>query len=460
VSVGAVTSYTFTNVQANHTIDASFAFTVAAVSPVTALTSLQKKTGNDTDGTTKIQVSFTAPGGTTIEVYRKGFGGYPKYDDAGGSVPTAPGAYPPAGWTLTAVTASGQFDEPATRDYWYYVAYAKDACGNVSPASSLTSGSLNYHLGDVTDGITPGQGDNSVSTVDLSLLGAHYGATGAALTGFEYLDVGPTTNTLTSGRPTTDSKINFEDLVMFAINYTPVASALASKPAPQAKTAADEVGIGVPGTVTTGESFDVPVVLSSAGDIQALSVALKWNPAIVTPTGATEGDLVSGGGIMLQPSAGTVDAAMLGGGNTFAGTGSIAIVHFQAIASGDPALGIQTVTARDPQNAPVAVSVASSPLAVPGSIHVTELQPVMPNPARNRATVAYSLAKAGPVDVAIYSVDGRLVKTLAHGTQDAGRYQIRWDGTDERGSTLHAGTYFVRLHAGDVTRSNRVTLVP
>jgi flagellar hook assembly protein FlgD len=86
---------------------------------------------------------------------------------------------------------------------------------------------------------------------------------------------------------------------------------------------------------------------------------------------------------------------------------------------------------------------------------------VIPNPARaGRATVAYSLAKAGPVDVSIYSVDGRRVKTLAHGTQEAGRYQVRWDGSDDRGTTLRAGTYFVRLQAADVTRTHRVTLVP
>ena len=223
-SVGAVASFTFTNVQADHTIAASFNPIVSPVSPVTGLAASQVKTGNDTDGTTKITLTFTAPGGTTVEVWRKGFGGYPTYDDAGGSVPPAPGSYPPAGWTLTGVATSGQADEAATRDYWYYVAFAKDVCGNVSPVSNRTGGTLGYHLGDVSDGVTPGQGNNSVSTADLSLLGSHYGVSGAGLAGFEYLDVGPTTDNTTNGRPTTDLKTNFEDLVMFALNYTPVVS--------------------------------------------------------------------------------------------------------------------------------------------------------------------------------------------------------------------------------------------
>src|SRR5262249_38240321 len=128
VSVGAVSTYTFTDVQADHTIDASFAPNTLSTTAVTGLAAAQVKTGNDGDGTTKITIPYTTPAGAaSVEVWRKGFGSYPTYDDGGGSVPSLPGSYPPAGWTLTSVTASGQTDEPATRDFWYYVAYAKDA---------------------------------------------------------------------------------------------------------------------------------------------------------------------------------------------------------------------------------------------------------------------------------------------------------------------------------------------
>src|SRR6185369_4067130 len=171
------------------------------------------------------------------------------YDNGGGSVPAVPGSYPPAGWTLTGVTASGQTDEPATRDFWYYVAYAKDACGNVAPVSNRTNGTLDYHLGDVSDGFTPGQGNNIVNTVDISLLGMHYGLSGGALAGFEYLDVGPTTDASVNGRPTTDGKTGFEDLVMFAINYFPVASLANSG---NVALSADRIGLEAPSTVSVG----------------------------------------------------------------------------------------------------------------------------------------------------------------------------------------------------------------
>src|SRR5439155_5689856 len=95
--------------------------------PVTALTDVsatQVKSGNDADGTTKIRLTWTAPpSGQTVEVFRAGFGGYPRYDDAGGSVPATPSYPPGAPWVATSVTTPGGTDEPSTRAFHYYVAF-------------------------------------------------------------------------------------------------------------------------------------------------------------------------------------------------------------------------------------------------------------------------------------------------------------------------------------------------
>src|SRR5262249_22714979 len=112
--------YTFAPVSANHTIDVQF-----AANPVPAISTLvaaQVRTGNDSDGNTRITLTWSpvAPG-STVEVWRKAYGNYPEYDDGPtpGSVPAIPGAYPPAGWTLTTVTSPGGTDEPGARDFWY-----------------------------------------------------------------------------------------------------------------------------------------------------------------------------------------------------------------------------------------------------------------------------------------------------------------------------------------------------
>ena len=136
---------------------------------VSDLSATQLKSGNDGDGTTKVTLTFTPPGDAAlVEVYRA-----PLLEDgqheclsrvqryAGASAPAIPSYPPSAPWTPTAVTTSGQADEPADRGFWYYVAFSKDDCGNVSAVSNMTGGTLNYHLGDVSDGVnTPESGDN------------------------------------------------------------------------------------------------------------------------------------------------------------------------------------------------------------------------------------------------------------------------------------------------------------
>ena len=454
VSVGAVTSWTFNGVQANHTIAASF---VAGVTtPVSALTATQVKSGNGSSGRTAIQLTFT-PGAfaSSVEVWRKGFGNYPTY--AGGSAPPAPGAYPPAGWSLTGVTASGQIDVPPSRDFWYYVAYGKDACGDASPVSNLTAGTLDYHLGDVSDGVTPGQGDNSVNALDASLLGAHYGASGAGLAGFEYLDVGPTTDFSTDGRPVPDAVLGFEDMVLLALNFAPAVSLPAGQPAASGP-ADSRVALTAPLIVNAGEVAAVPVRLENAGDLQALSVALGWDATVVAPVDVLPGDLASHGGLALSPGAGRVDFAMLGAGRTLPGKATLATLRFRALKGGDPRFQFTRLAGRNSANQPVAVNGQIPPGAEP-AVTATDLLPVIPNPSRGTAYIEYTLTASAPVQLDVYSVDGRRVKSLMAGTQEAGRYHLVWNGTDERGSPVRSGLYFVRFHAGAAHMTRLMTLI-
>ena len=72
-------------------------------------------------------------------------------------------------------------DHPGSRGFWYYVALVSDSCGNLCSASNRTAGTLDYLLGDVSDGATPGTGNNSVGLEDVTLLGANYGISGATI---------------------------------------------------------------------------------------------------------------------------------------------------------------------------------------------------------------------------------------------------------------------------------------
>jgi hypothetical protein len=401
-----------------------------------ALAAAQWKTGNDGDGTTKITVSWPAvETGATVHVYRADYGFYPEYDDLGGGMPT----YPAGTWTLASSVSSGTtlVDEVAwpNRGFWYYVATVEDACGNVSPVSNMTGGTLNYHLGDVSDGVTTCVGNTVVDLSDISLLGGHYAVTEGHALYRACLDVGPTTTHHVDGRPLTDNKINFEDMMMFAINYGPASASLTTLPV--AAVASDAVWVEGPAKVTAGQTFTASLRLSGSGALLGLSAALDWDRSIAELVSIEAGELITAqGGVALGGGGGLVDCALLGADRRLAGEGELARVTFRALASGSPQVAVGAVDARDAANRTVELT-GTPPTVVPA---VTSFAPAMPNPFRGTTTLSYALAKGGAVELAVYGVDGRKVATLASGVQEAGSYRLTWDGGNAR-----PGLYYARL---------------
>jgi hypothetical protein len=438
--------------------DAAITLTVSDVE-IPALASLaatQTTSGNDADGTTRISFAWTPPGAGTVEVYRAPYGSYPEYDDGSGAVPSTPSYPPGAPWTLTAVTTPGATDEPATRDFHYYVAFVHGAGANVSGPSNVVA-AFNYHLGDVSNGVAAGQGNNVVDVGDISLLGAHYGLSGAAVAPYAYLDVGPTTDFSVNSRPTTDNQIEFEDLVMFAINFGAVA-----KPArPLAVATSEEVlTLVAPGQVAANQDYNAAFSLAGSGGLKAISVRLSWNPAVVQPVVATgSAGLASQGGIAFSAAPGSLDAALLGP-HAAGLSGVIGTISFHAIAAGDPEIEIQTVRARNPLNQNVAVTTTTTVDAPTTSLpKITSFRGCYPNPMRGTGTFEFALAQSGPVELEIYSVDGRRVRTLATGTMEPGTVLLPWDGRDDDGRILPAAVYYARLRAPHASFTRSIVLV-
>jgi hypothetical protein len=463
---GSYGPFTLTATAASGESGASSAFSIAvtdvptSVAAPTGLTATQVVSGNPVGDTTGIVIHFNAvAGATAYRVYRAPFGHYPYYDDAGGSAPSQPSPYPPpAPWTLTGVTADGGTDTPPARDFWYYVVYALNDCGDLSAASAMTTGTLDYFLGDVSDGVTHGLGNNRVQTEDLSEFGAHYGELLTANDPLGYLDIGPTSTRYVSGRPMTDRNLNFEDLVLFAINFYVVSAPAKAAPA-GAKAAQDLLVLSSPARVAVGDAVDVPVRMEGTGLAQAFSLKLSWDPAIVRPTAPTAGAMLRAlGGLALSPAPGTVDVATLGVGAGLAGDGDLVSVRFEVIAAGDPQIRIASVDARDARNQPLAMGISSQVVqaVVPT---VTRLHPAVPNPFRQQVGLPFSLARPSHVELGIYSVDGRRVRLVTSGSLAAGEYHFDWDGRDETGQAVAAGVYYARLTAGGAKFTRTLTLL-
>jgi hypothetical protein len=82
-----------------------------------------------------------------------------------------------------------------------------------------------------------------------------------------------------------------------------------------------------------------------------------------------------------------------------------------------------------------------------------------PNPFNPTTTVEFDIPEASDVDIRIYDIRGALVKTLASGHREAGRYQMIWDAKNMTGADVASGVYLIKMTAGDFTETKKMVLV-
>jgi endonuclease I len=81
-----------------------------------------------------------------------------------------------------------------------------------------------------------------------------------------------------------------------------------------------------------------------------------------------------------------------------------------------------------------------------------------PNPFNPSTTISYELNNAGRVDLRVYDLSGRLVRTIYQGAEEAGTHQKHWAGRDQSGRAVGSGVYFYRLQAGSDVETRRMLL--
>ncbi|MBN1895656.1 T9SS type A sorting domain-containing protein [bacterium] len=94
------------------------------------------------------------------------------------------------------------------------------------------------------------------------------------------------------------------------------------------------------------------------------------------------------------------------------------------------------VFSQDKQH-PVGVERLAGP-AVPAGIRIG---PNFPNPFNPVTTLTYSLAAGEDVMLILYTIQGRMVRTLVSGTKAAGIHSVSWDGLDDAGAACPSGIY-------------------
>ncbi|MFH1689847.1 MAG: C25 family cysteine peptidase [Candidatus Eisenbacteria bacterium] len=99
----------------------------------------------------------------------------------------------------------------------------------------------------------------------------------------------------------------------------------------------------------------------------------------------------------------------------------------------------------DPVVVPVVLHVGATGVDESDVPSMYVLRGVSPNPFNPVTTVAYGVPRDASVRLAVYSVAGRLVRTLVDGEVGAGYRTVVWDGRDDRGVEVGSGVYFCRM---------------
>lgn len=131
---------------------------------------------------------------------------------------------------------------------------------------------------------------------------------------------------------------------------------------------------------------------------------------------------------------------------------------FECVKVGDP----------DPNNQKTIVSRAVNwfgpPTSVEGEsalpVHRLVLRQNHPNPFNPTTAISFAVPNgSGDVEVKVYDVTGRMVKSLVSEPLPAGEHTVVWNGKDEAGRTVASGIYFCRLSVEGESAARKMVLM-
>jgi subtilisin family serine protease len=82
-----------------------------------------------------------------------------------------------------------------------------------------------------------------------------------------------------------------------------------------------------------------------------------------------------------------------------------------------------------------------------------------PNPFNTITTIEYQIPEESSVEIKIYDVLGKEIKTLINEKKQVGFYEVAWDGKNENRISVSSGTYFLRFKAGKFSELKKITIL-
>jgi len=257
-----------------------------------------------------------------------------------------------------------------------------------------------------------------------------------------------------------DGNIGFPDFINFAGSFGQEVAGPATKPVilPPGVNENAEFSLRLGSDrVVVGETVSVDVALANVQSLVGFGFTLDYDASnfeFVEAVAADQDLLKSTGGetplFFQQSEAGQVTVAnAVVNGAEVSGGGDIVRLTFRVLQEfeQDARFEVAEGLVFDP-------SQLSNPAVVAGVLNIQStpsefaLLQNFPNPFNPETTIGYNLAESADVSLHIYNVVGQVVRTLVAEPQSAGRYQVRWNGMDDRGVPVSSGIYFYQVSAG------------
>ncbi len=316
------------------------------------------------------------------------------------------------------------------------------------------------YLGDVAAaGMDETTGDGKIDFQDLSVWSGSYwsGVAPHDMTHYKAkYDIGPTQDGYAFSLPTYDDQINFEDLVVFAITYgQTVRHQLPKVAQPQRQPMVVSLGQAE----MVGNETRVPVTMTGAvTDVRAMRIEVEgqFGSLIGVEKGVLLQSYQTPVMLMSLRNGRTVyvDLAVMGldvqGVN---GEGEIVVLRF----AGTTAVHLGKAECRSSMNAALPVELMKGTVGTtPTEYNLTQNYP---NPFNPTTTVEYEILVRGKVSLEVYNILGVRVATLVNDVQEAGFYQVVWDGSDDNHNAVATGVYLYRVKAGDFNSVKKMLLL-
>ncbi|MCX5800866.1 MAG: T9SS type A sorting domain-containing protein [Candidatus Eisenbacteria bacterium] len=404
-------------------------------------------------GHNKVHLTWMNPAGDTtfsqVEIRRVRWSDYPEYE---GPAPSYPANQTQG--SLVVQTSSEAYDNAVgawQRDIYYYAAFAFDSAGNYSAFDSIAADrSTSYWLGDI----------DLTGTVEASDLVVFSGAFGTAEDEPGWTpesDFGPTDDDSRLGIPMPDDVVDFEDLMILAMNYGNVSPlgmpGLLAIESPTELEQLVSIRISAEQVVeaSSGTAVVSVVIENDAASLKGLRLLLDYgagNDLVRVERGALISESPESflGTRPVEEGKVEIGIATLGIDRAFEGSGEIVRLVIQSGSSDPVRVHLEKVDLRNVRNESGQIEVVEE-YDAPFVPSVTAILQNHPNPFNPVTTITYDVAASGNVTIQIFDVSGRLIVTLVDAQREVGRYTVEWNGKSADGTAVPTGLYFYRMKA-------------